>query len=193
VSGRALLGGYAADLALGDPPRWHPVAGFGRAALALERAIYAPSRARGALYAASLVGLAALAGELVARVARRAGLVRAALEHREPGGGGAERAGHADEVARLRAGAADERVLGPGPADDRDGEREHRSGDDVAAGDRRPGRLGELLGALVERKRLGVGHGRRQDDAEVRLSRRDAHRREVGERRGERAVPDVGR
>jgi adenosylcobinamide-phosphate synthase len=79
MSGAALLGGYAADLALGDPRRWHPVAGFGRAALALERAAYAPSRVRGALYAASLVGLAALAGEVLARVARRAGLGGAGL------------------------------------------------------------------------------------------------------------------
>ncbi|MEA2417910.1 MAG: adenosylcobinamide-phosphate synthase [Thermoleophilaceae bacterium] len=78
MSGAALLGGYAADLALGDPRRWHPVAGFGRAALALERALYAPTRARGALYAATLVGLAALTAELTARAARRAGLGRGA-------------------------------------------------------------------------------------------------------------------
>jgi adenosylcobinamide-phosphate synthase len=74
VSGTALLGGYAADLALGDPRRWHPVAGFGQAAATVERAVYSPSRARGALYATALVGLAALAGELLARAARRLGL-----------------------------------------------------------------------------------------------------------------------
>jgi adenosylcobinamide-phosphate synthase len=79
VSGAALLGGYAADLALGDPRRWHPVAGFGRAALALERAAYAPTRARGVLYAATLVALAALVAELVARAARRVGLGDGAL------------------------------------------------------------------------------------------------------------------
>jgi adenosylcobinamide-phosphate synthase len=79
VSGVALLGGYAADLALGDPRRWHPVAGFGRAALAAERAVYAPSRFRGALYAAALVGVAAAAGELLARAARRLGLRGAGL------------------------------------------------------------------------------------------------------------------
>jgi adenosylcobinamide-phosphate synthase len=79
MSGVELLGGYAADLALGDPRRWHPVAGFGRAALALERAVYAPSRTRGAAYAAALVALAALAGELLARVARRCGLGGAGL------------------------------------------------------------------------------------------------------------------
>jgi adenosylcobinamide-phosphate synthase len=74
VSGTALLGGYAADLALGDPRRWHPVAGFGRAALALERAVYSPSRTRGVLYATALVGVAALAGELLARAGQRLGL-----------------------------------------------------------------------------------------------------------------------
>jgi adenosylcobinamide-phosphate synthase len=79
VSGAALLGGYAADLAVGDPRRWHPVAGFGRAALAAERALYAPSRARGAVYAAVLVGAAAGAGALLARLARRLGLRGAGL------------------------------------------------------------------------------------------------------------------
>src|SRR3954447_11948546 len=62
MSGAALIGGYAADLALGDPRRFHPVAGFGRVAEATERAAYAPSRARGAAYAGTLVALAALAG-----------------------------------------------------------------------------------------------------------------------------------
>jgi adenosylcobinamide-phosphate synthase len=75
VSAAALAGGYAADLLLGDPRRWHPVAGFGQLALALERRAYAPTRRRGALYAWSLVAAAALAGELLARVAGR----RAAL------------------------------------------------------------------------------------------------------------------
>jgi adenosylcobinamide-phosphate synthase len=72
VSAAALIGGYGADLLLGDPRRWHPVAGFGRAALALEGSIYAPTRRRGALYAATLVVLPAAA----ARVAARAGLGR---------------------------------------------------------------------------------------------------------------------
>jgi adenosylcobinamide-phosphate synthase len=75
MSAAAVAGGYAADLVLGDPRRWHPVAGFGQLALALERRAYAPTRRRGALYAWSLVAAAALAGELLARVASR----RAAL------------------------------------------------------------------------------------------------------------------
>jgi len=75
VSAAALAGGYAADLAFGDPRRRHPVAGFGLVALALEQALYAPTRGRGALFAGVLVGGAALAGELLARViGRRAAL-----------------------------------------------------------------------------------------------------------------------
>ena len=72
MSGAALIGAYAADLAFGDPRRAHPVAGFGRLAARVERAVYAPSRARGVGYAAGLVGLAALAGELLARRLGRA-------------------------------------------------------------------------------------------------------------------------
>jgi len=68
VSGAALLAGYAADLVLGDPRRWHPVAGFGRIATALEQGAYAPTRARGAVFAVSLVGAAALSAEVLARV-----------------------------------------------------------------------------------------------------------------------------
>jgi adenosylcobinamide-phosphate synthase len=72
VSGPALLSGYAADLALGDPRRWHPVAGFGTAAERVEEAVYAPSRTRGALYAGALVVLAAAAAGCAGRAARRA-------------------------------------------------------------------------------------------------------------------------
>jgi adenosylcobinamide-phosphate synthase len=64
---RAILGGYLADLALGDPPRGHPVAGFGRVASRVERAVYAPTRLRGAAFAASLVGGCALLAEAVGR------------------------------------------------------------------------------------------------------------------------------
>jgi adenosylcobinamide-phosphate synthase len=73
VSGGALAVGYGADLVLGDPRRHHPVAGFGQLATALESPLYAPSRRNGALYTAILVGLAALAGELGARLCRRLG------------------------------------------------------------------------------------------------------------------------
>ena len=73
MSGAALLGGYAADLALGDPRRFHPVAGFGNAALRVEQLAYAPTRRRGALFAGALVALSALAAELASRAARRTG------------------------------------------------------------------------------------------------------------------------
>jgi adenosylcobinamide-phosphate synthase len=76
LAGAALLAGYAADAAVGDPARWHPVAGFGRTALALERIAYAPSRLRGAAVVAILVAIPAVAAELVARVASRRGFPR---------------------------------------------------------------------------------------------------------------------
>jgi adenosylcobinamide-phosphate synthase len=76
MSGGAILAGYAADLAFGDPARRHPVAAFGRLAARLERAVYAPSRARGIGYTAALVGAAAGAAGLLARIAgRRAALL----------------------------------------------------------------------------------------------------------------------
>jgi adenosylcobinamide-phosphate synthase len=54
--------GFAADRLLGDPRRWHPVAGFGGVAGALEQRWYADSRARGAVHVAVLVAGATLAG-----------------------------------------------------------------------------------------------------------------------------------
>jgi adenosylcobinamide-phosphate synthase len=48
--------GVAADLAFGDPRRFHPVAGFGRAALTLERRLYRDEIRRGAVLTALAVG-----------------------------------------------------------------------------------------------------------------------------------------
>ncbi|HEX8158206.1 MAG TPA: cobalamin biosynthesis protein [Solirubrobacteraceae bacterium] len=76
MSAAGLALGYGADLALGDPRRGHPVAAFGRLALAAEQRLYAPGRLRGALFAGALVTGAALAGEAAARSARRAGAGR---------------------------------------------------------------------------------------------------------------------
>jgi adenosylcobinamide-phosphate synthase len=76
VSGAALAGGYVADAILGDPRTFHPVAGFGQLAQRVERAVYAPTRARGIAYTTLLVGLAAAGGEASARVADRAGVGR---------------------------------------------------------------------------------------------------------------------
>ena len=39
--------GWTADPLLGDPRRWHPVAGFGRLATAVEQRTYADDRLRG--------------------------------------------------------------------------------------------------------------------------------------------------
>ncbi len=47
--------GFAADRLFGDPKRFHLVAGFGALATALERRIYADSRARGTVFAGVLV------------------------------------------------------------------------------------------------------------------------------------------
>ncbi|WP_134742331.1 cobalamin biosynthesis protein [Nocardioides sp. 503] len=62
-----LVLGYAADAALGDPRRGHPVAGFGRLAAALERRTHADRRAPGVLHVALLVGGAAALGRVAGR------------------------------------------------------------------------------------------------------------------------------
>ncbi|MFB4318546.1 cobalamin biosynthesis protein [Actinomadura sp. 21ATH] len=67
--GKGLLLGAALDAVLGDPRRGHPVAGFGRVAGALERRLYADSRARGIVFTGLLVGGAAGVGVLAERSA----------------------------------------------------------------------------------------------------------------------------
>ncbi|MEV6787912.1 cobalamin biosynthesis protein, partial [Streptomyces sp. NPDC051098] len=51
--------GLACDLLLGDPRRGHPVAAFGRAAEAVERALWRDHRGRGALHTLLCAGGAA--------------------------------------------------------------------------------------------------------------------------------------
>ncbi|WP_323100408.1 cobalamin biosynthesis protein [Intrasporangium sp. YIM S08009] len=63
--------GWLADQAVGDPRRWHPVAGFGSVAVALERRTYARSRRRGAAHVAVLVGVTVAAGAAVEAATRR--------------------------------------------------------------------------------------------------------------------------
>lgn len=63
--------GFAADKAVGDPVRWHPVSGFGRTARARERRVYDDSRGRGVLFAAVLVVSAVGAGGALDRATRR--------------------------------------------------------------------------------------------------------------------------
>src|SRR3954471_21079989 len=62
--------GAAADLLLADRRRGHPVAGFGAAALALERRTWRDSRSAGAGHALALTGAAAVLGTAVDRVTR---------------------------------------------------------------------------------------------------------------------------
>jgi adenosylcobinamide-phosphate synthase len=54
--GAATGAALALDALVGDPARWHPVAGFGRLAAALERTVWRDRRRAGALYTVLLVG-----------------------------------------------------------------------------------------------------------------------------------------
>jgi adenosylcobinamide-phosphate synthase len=74
-----LVGGFLLDAALGDPRRLHPVAGYGRAAAALEQRMYGPNRAAGARYAAVAVGVPVLAAATAALATRRRPVARFAL------------------------------------------------------------------------------------------------------------------
>lgn len=74
-----MVAGYALDALLGDPRRWHPVAGFGRAAGALERRVYRPDRAAGAAFAGLAVGVPVLVGAAASVATRRHPVARAAL------------------------------------------------------------------------------------------------------------------
>ncbi|WP_228002509.1 cobalamin biosynthesis protein [Nocardia australiensis] len=70
-----LLLGFGLDRLLGDPRRWHPVAGFGYAASALESVTYSDRRSAGVLHEALGVGAVIAVGFGV----RRGGVVATAL------------------------------------------------------------------------------------------------------------------
>ncbi|MFI1989806.1 cobalamin biosynthesis protein [Actinoplanes sp. NPDC020271] len=74
-----LLAGYLLDAAIGDPRRFHPVAGFGTAAAALERRVYQPRRRAGALFTTAAVGVPVLAGLAAGRATRHVPAARFAL------------------------------------------------------------------------------------------------------------------
>lgn len=74
-----LLLGYAADRLWGDPRRFHPVAGFGAAAAALEKRLYADSRPRGVVHTALLVGGSAGLGIALERATAHHPLLRTAV------------------------------------------------------------------------------------------------------------------
>nr|WP_296771732.1 cobalamin biosynthesis protein [Rhodococcus sp. (in: high G+C Gram-positive bacteria)] len=68
-----LVIGFALDLALGDPRRFHPVAGFGLGASALEQRLYRDSKVAGVVHTGVLASGVVIAGVVASRVARRAG------------------------------------------------------------------------------------------------------------------------
>jgi adenosylcobinamide-phosphate synthase len=74
-----LAAGVLLDAAFGDPRRWHPVAGYGQVAGALERWLYRDSRPAGARFAAVAVVLPVAAAGLAARATRRRPAARAVL------------------------------------------------------------------------------------------------------------------
>jgi len=74
-----LLAGVVLDSAFGDPRRWHPVAGFGRAAAALERRLYAPNRVAGLRYAGVAIAVPTALAGFAAAATRRRPLARAVL------------------------------------------------------------------------------------------------------------------
>jgi adenosylcobinamide-phosphate synthase len=74
-AGAGLLG----DLLFGDPRRGHPVAGFGRAAGAVERLLWRDHRGTGALHTAVCAGGAVGIGVLATRVVRHSPVAATAL------------------------------------------------------------------------------------------------------------------
>jgi len=71
--------GAALDALVGDPRRWHPVAGFGRFAGAVERRLYKPSRRSGVAFVAVTVGAPVVAATVAARLTRNRPLARAVV------------------------------------------------------------------------------------------------------------------
>lgn len=74
-----LVAGYALDRLLGDPRRWHPVAGFGQVAGALERRLHRPDRTAGAVFTALAVGGPVALGAVAAVATRHRPVSRAVL------------------------------------------------------------------------------------------------------------------
>lgn len=75
----ALLLGASADLALGDPAKGHPVAGFGTVVLCAEDRWYGPTRLRGVALTVGGVGATTLAVAVSDRALRASPVARAAL------------------------------------------------------------------------------------------------------------------
>jgi adenosylcobinamide-phosphate synthase len=108
---------WVADLTFGDPLRYHPVAGFGRAAEKLESVMWRPSRAVGAAYVAALVVPLALSAALLDAAARRHRLARVGLTAvvgwTVLGGRSLRREAHRMAAALLRGDLAEARRIAP--------------------------------------------------------------------------------
>ncbi|MFY1703918.1 cobalamin biosynthesis protein [Micromonospora sp. WMMA1923] len=74
-----LVAGYALDTLLGDPRRWHPVAGYGQAVAALERRTYRPDPLAGAVFTGLAVGAPVLLGVAATLATRHRPVSRAVL------------------------------------------------------------------------------------------------------------------
>ncbi|MFD3463301.1 cobalamin biosynthesis protein [Nocardia fluminea] len=92
-----LVLGFVLDRVFGDPRRWHPVAGFGTAAAALEAETYADDRRAGVVHEAIAVGSVVGIGALVMRRRGAGGavLLTALATWTALGGRSLVRAGHA--------------------------------------------------------------------------------------------------
>lgn len=66
-----LVVGHVADALVGDPRRWHPVAGFGRVATVAESRVWADDRRAGVAFVTGLVGGVVLLAVLLQRLAGR--------------------------------------------------------------------------------------------------------------------------
>jgi hypothetical protein len=105
--------------------------------------------------------------------------------------GAAELAGDPDPIPGLRAVAPHRRLRRGKPAHHGHGDHERARGDHVAPGDSDVPAPGALLQAAHELERVGLAEVRGQRERHDRLARLGPHRREVGERGGERLPADV--
>ncbi|MFD3510783.1 cobalamin biosynthesis protein [Nocardia sp. NPDC058666] len=90
-----LVLGFVLDRVFADPARWHPVAGFGSAAAALEKVTYADDRRAGVVHEIVAVGSVVGIGVLATRVGRGGVLVTALATWTALGGRSLARAGRA--------------------------------------------------------------------------------------------------
>lgn len=71
--------GYALDRCFADPQRFHPVAGFGQAAAALETYTYRDSKLAGTAHTAALLTAVTVSGWIAERAARRSATATVAV------------------------------------------------------------------------------------------------------------------